>query len=357
MRNKKITFLTGGCMNLVKGAGIILVLASLQGVLAQDTTWICREDTMEVIYVQMSLADTFPDNRGQFTMVDTGGAIEGKYVNFDYQFSNDSVYLKGKDPNTGAEIVYHCAPRPGYAGFKLYWDNGVSTFSVDDYDSMVLWHKGPLTGHKVKMIWAQGSAGCGTPINYQYFGEFKSSSTWKRESFAFPSGFIKHGLLELRMLIYNDETTGTTSPTSVKGNLKIDNMCFLNGPPHAPVFSTQPQSKSVEEGDSVTFSAFAYGGSAGSPTYQWQKDNSPITDANSLTYTIASVKSSDAGSYRVVVTNSNGSTNSDAATLTITAKEDKKGCGCGSGTGMAIIPPLFFKAMANRKRKKKNLRA
>lgn len=342
-------------MNFIKGIGIILVLASLQRVLAEDTIWICREDTSEVMYMQMSLADTFPDNRGAFTMIDTGDRLEGKYVNFDYQFNNDSVVLKGKDPNTDAEIIYHSAPRPGYAGFKLYWDNGIATFGVDNYDSMVLWHKGPLPGHKVKMVWAQGSAGCGTPINYEYFGEFKSSSTWKRESFAFPPGFIKHGLLELRMLIYNEETGG--SPTSVKGNLKIDNMCFLDGPAHAPVITTHPQSKSVEEGDSLTFTTFAYGGAGGSPTYQWQKDNSPIPDANSLTYTIASVKSSDVGSYRVVATNSVGSINSNAATLTITAKEDKKGCGCGSGTGMAIIPPLFFKAMAHRKRKKKNLRA
>ena len=105
---------------------------------------------------------------------------------------------------------------------------------------MVLWHKGPLPGHKVMMIWAQGSAGCGTPINYEYFGQFKSSSVWKRESFPFPqkrgnaaqnpdpdSPFVKKGLFELRMLIYNDSIGGDTSSTSGPGILKIDNMFFL----------------------------------------------------------------------------------------------------------------------------------
>jgi hypothetical protein len=31
----------------------------------------------------------------------------------------------------------------------------------------------------------------------------------------------------------------------------------------------------------------------------------------------------------------------------------KQNCGCGTGVGLAFIPPLWFKAMANRKRKKK----
>jgi len=180
-----------------------------------DTIWLCRDTALEQYYQKVMLADTFPDNRGPFSMVDTGDALDGNYVNFDYQFGN---------------------PHPGYAGFKYFWDYGTCSFWIPEYDSMVLWHKGPLPGHKVKMIWAQGSAGCGTPINYQTFGEFKSSTEWKRESFGFPekrgdvstypdSPFVKKGLFELRMLIYNDD--GTASETSPPGCLKIDNMYFL----------------------------------------------------------------------------------------------------------------------------------
>ena len=199
--------------------GLLLALACLQNAGAQDdTVWICRDTTTEYSYIKTYLSDTFPDNRGPFTMVDTGDAIDGNYVNFDYQFGN---------------------PHPGYAGFKMYWDNGIVQFYVADYDSLILWHKGPLPGHKVKMVWAQGSAGCGTPINYEYFGQYTSSSTWKRESFPFPqkrenaahnpypdSPFVKKGLFELRMLIYNDSIGGDTSSTSAQGNLKIDNMFF-----------------------------------------------------------------------------------------------------------------------------------
>ena len=197
---------------------IILVVVGLHAIAAEgknDTVWLCRDLTPEALWLDLGLADTFPDNRGVFDMVDTGDSYnESPYVNFDYQFGN---------------------PNPGYAGFKFYWDNGIMQFYVADYDSMVLWHKGPLPGHKVKMIWAQGSAGCGTPINYQTYAEFKSSTEWKRESFGFPekrgdvstypdSPFVKNGLFELRMLIYNDD--GTTSETSPPGCLKIDHMYF-----------------------------------------------------------------------------------------------------------------------------------
>jgi hypothetical protein len=332
-------------MKFSRSIGIILALACLQSAVAQDTVWACREDTAEYWYTVMSLADTFPDNRGQFLMVDTGDALEGKYVNFDYQFGN---------------------PHPGYAGFKIYWDDGVSSFLVEKYDSMILWHKGPLPGHKVRMIWAQGSAGCGTPINYEYFGEFASSTSWTRESFPFPkkrnygaapdSQFVKTGLFELRMQIYNDSIGGDTSSTSTPGNLKIDNMFFYRPPAHIPEIWEQPGSLTVAEGSQAIIRILALGGSgdSGVITCLWIKDGNPITEQTSR-LVIDTAQSSDAGSYTVIATNSMGSDTSDAATLTvITKEEEKKGCGCGSGTGAALIPPLIFKAMAYRKRKKKN---
>jgi hypothetical protein len=265
------------------------------------------------------------------------------YVNFDYQFGN---------------------PNPGYAGFKFYWDDGIMQFWVEKYDSMVLWHKGPLPGHKVVMVWAQGSAGCGTPINYQRFGEFKSSAEWKRESFSFPkkrnygaapdSQFVKNGLFELRMLIYNDSTVGT-NPTSAAGNLKIDNMFFYQPPAHIPEIWEQPASQTFSVGSQIFLRVLSLGGTgeAGEMTYQWKKDGNPITETT-WRYVIESAQPSDAGTYVATVTNSLGSVTSEPAILTVEGEGETKGCGCGSGTGVALIPPLFFKAMAHRKRKKKN---
>jgi hypothetical protein len=342
-----------------KCLGIILALACLQAAVAQmpDSLWLCKDvipDT-EMYYFHIYMSDTFPDNRGLFPMVDTGDRYDSMYINFDYQFSLNSVYERGDTTGGKPDTVFQFAPRPGYAGFKIFWDHGVVSFDATDYDSMYLWHKGPLPGHKVHLIWAHGGL-CGTTITYQDFGWFESSPVWKRESFPFPPGFLKVGLFELRMLIYNDSIGGDTGSTSAPGNLKIDNICFFKLPPHPPVIQTQPQSQTVDEGRSVIFKVFAYGGAAGAPTYQWQKDGNPISGADSSFYTIASAKLSDAGSFTVVVTNSMGSVTSDATILTVKAKEEKKGCGCGSGTGLALIPPLFFKAMVHRKRKKKNLR-
>ena len=269
--------------------------------------------------------------------------MQGKYINFNYQFGN---------------------PHPGYAGFKMYWDNGVGQFWVEKFDSLIFWHKGPLPGHKVVMIWAQGSAGCGTPINYEKMGEFKSSATWTRESMAFPikrkygaapdSQFVKTGLFELRMQIYNDSTVGT-SPTSEPGVLKIDNMFFFQAPAHAPVIWEQPGTQTCKAGSQVFIRVITLGGTGEGEnmTYQWKKNGIAIAEPTAR-YVINSAQPGDAGTYTVVVTNSLGSATSDPAVLTVQGGDDKKGGLCGSGTALALIPPLFFKAMAHRKRKKKN---
>jgi hypothetical protein len=150
-------------------------------------------------------------------MADTGAKWDSSYINFNYQFTN---------------------AKPGYAGYKIFWDKGFVAFDARSYDSMYFVHKGPLHGHKVHMIWGQGGQ-CGDPINYQDFGEFKSSETWTKTTVPFPqlrgnapqnvspdSPFVKIGLFELRMLIYDDPSI-TTSPTSAPGNFKIDNIGFI----------------------------------------------------------------------------------------------------------------------------------
>ena len=85
----------------------------------------------------------------------------------------------------------------------------------------------------------------------------------------------------------------------------------------APSITTQPTSQSVTAGSSVSFSVVASG--TATLSYQWRKGGTAISGATSATYSISSVATSDAGSYDVVVSNSEGSVTSSAATLTVTS--------------------------------------
>lgn len=84
-----------------------------------------------------------------------------------------------------------------------------------------------------------------------------------------------------------------------------------------PVIAAQPASQSVALGASVTLTVSVTG--SGTMTYQWRKDGVAITGANGVSYTIASAKALDAGTYDVVVTNATGTATSAAATLDVTA--------------------------------------
>lgn len=84
-----------------------------------------------------------------------------------------------------------------------------------------------------------------------------------------------------------------------------------------PVISTQPVAAAANPGSSLTFSVAATG--TGPFGYQWRKDGAKIASATGATLTLPAVSPSDAGVYTVVVSNSIGSTTSQAAVLTVAA--------------------------------------
>ena len=154
------------------------------------------------------------------------------------------------------------------------------------------------------------------------------------------------------MLINNDSLNGDISSNSATGNLKIDNMYFLLGPAQPPAIFTQPKSQTVNVDSPVTFNVVLSMG--GSPQYQWQKNGNPIPDATFHPIVLFRHNRVMLEAIRSLFQTIMGTVTSNAAILTVTRQRRKKNCGCGSGTGIALIPPLFYKAMANRKRKKKN---
>jgi hypothetical protein len=106
----------------------------------------------------------------------------------------------------------------------------------------------------------------------------------------------------------------------------------------APVITIQPSDKTVNAGETATFSVAATG--TAPLSYQWQKDGVNITGATDDSYTTPATALSDNGStFQVIVTSDTGSVTSDAATLTVTTSFNIiKNSGFESGTD----PWLFY---------------
>ncbi|MDR2912361.1 MAG: hypothetical protein LBV38_03550 [Alistipes sp.] len=98
--------------------------------------------------------------------------------------------------------------------------------------------------------------------------------------------------------------------------------------PTAPVFTTNPLSQTVEEGETPTFSVAA----TGATSYEWEimeggmwyklSNNEIYTGVKTATLTVISDSNLDGLKIRCVATNAVGSTISDVATLTVTAPTD-----------------------------------
>ncbi len=89
-----------------------------------------------------------------------------------------------------------------------------------------------------------------------------------------------------------------------------------------PTITTHPAGATRSAGSSVSMSVAATA-SSGSLSYQWKKGTTTlsnsllVTGATSAALNLLSVQSSDAGSYSVIVTDANGSVESNAAALTV----------------------------------------
>ena len=81
-----------------------------------------------------------------------------------------------------------------------------------------------------------------------------------------------------------------------------------------PNITVQPQTQTVSTGASVAFHVTATGGPF---TYQWKLNGTNIGGANGDSYTIAAAATSDVGDYTVVVSNSVGYVEADAARLAL----------------------------------------
>jgi N-acetyl-anhydromuramyl-L-alanine amidase AmpD len=104
----------------------------------------------------------------------------------------------------------------------------------------------------------------------------------------------------------------------------------------APVITTQPQSQTVAQGASATFSVGASG--AAPLSYQWKFNGVNISGANASSYTRSNAQVADQGNYSVTVSNGAGSVTSANASLMVkvSATVDNSDAGFSVvGTGWA----------------------
>jgi hypothetical protein len=109
-------------------------------------------------------------------------------------------------------------------------------------------------------------------------------------------------------------------PAGYTGNLldnsgSIDLRVSVSTPP-PPVIVTPPAGRAVALGSSVTLSVTA-STSTGVTNYQWQINGTNINTATSRTYAINNFQATNAGTYRVIVSDGITSTNSSGAVLTL----------------------------------------
>jgi hypothetical protein len=85
-----------------------------------------------------------------------------------------------------------------------------------------------------------------------------------------------------------------------------------------PTIISHPLSQTITDGAMISLSVEANGGGL---RYQWTKNGKNIKKANLSTFTVSAASASDAGNYRVTVSNSMGSITSEIAQIAISAPE------------------------------------
>lgn len=141
----------------------------------------------------------------------------------------------------------------------------------------------------------------------------------------------------INVLDLSGTTTNSSFATSIGGNAlsltvgNDGNLYFLSRSLNAlykivynstssPYITEQPQDLSVSEGEPASFSVNAVGSLP--LNYQWQKNGKDIPDATDPMYTISDVQPTDAGQYKVIISNTAGNVTSNEVTLSVTEIND-----------------------------------
>lgn len=130
----------------------------------------------------------------------------------------------------------------------------------------------------------------------------------------------------------------TATVSNSQGSITSNN-AVLSVTSNAPSITTQPSAQSVGLGQAATFSVAATG--ASTLAYQWRKNGTAITGANSSTYNLPNASQSDHNAlFSVVVSNSYGTVTSNNAVMRISGGVNAASA-CGYTNTTASADPLL----------------
>lgn len=139
--------------------------------------------------------------------------------------------------------------------------------------------------------------------------------SWRRGTTTLTNGGVISGATSATLTISKLSAAETGSYTCVvtMGSLSVTTQPAAVTIAVLPVVNTQPQSRLVKSGTSVTFNVVA--ADTASLSYQWKWNGANIAGATAASYALSNAQPGNAGEYRCVLTNPGGSVNSNVARL------------------------------------------
>jgi len=161
-----------------------------------------------------------------------------------------------------------------------------------------------------------------TATNLNPVADYGSGATW-----ATFSGTVVATSSTMTLWLDGRTIAGTTAKVGCFDAITVT--CL--DAPVPPGILQQPSDQSVATGENASFTVLASGSNPLS--YRWQKNNTNLNNgghysgANTLTLNISNTDTNDRASYRCVITNVFGSTNSTTAVLTVAPPDPCAGAG------------------------------
>ncbi len=146
------------------------------------------------------------------------------------------------------------------------------------------------------------------PLAYQWQKNQANISGATSASYTTPATTQADNGATLRVIVSNTGGSATSNNATLT----------VNATATAPSITTQPANETVTVGQTASFSVVASG--TAPLSYKWQKNQVDISGATSASYsTPVTIQTDNGATFRVIVTNSVGSTTSNNATLTVNA--------------------------------------